>query len=366
MVGCCAVATHAAGQETPTDPARRWALVIAARGGDDPHQAECLTYVRSTLHCLWRAGFDPRRVATFCESPQSAALHAAPVARAAVLDHLAQLKDQVRDGDELWVFLYGYANVNARGISYLTIGRRMRGPELVTALDAVPGRQIVLALHRQSAGLMEPLASERRVVVTATNDEKQLNWPKLTRRFVDVLAEDPSQSLLHVLREAARRTESYYRDRQFAPAETAQAHDGVAALVSPFDPVDPNDAADSVDAVEPIDASPLASIFLSPPAPQAQTDDGHDPAVDQADRDVRFVQFFGREPIGLVAEALQPRRVVVLAHDPRRAWQWHTMRSLVQSPDVARQIGVIYLPLSTFSQPLIDQMLNSGDGDPAP
>lgn len=350
-VACGVHVTHAAAPDLSSDEGRRWAVVVAARGGDAPHSEQCLRLAESTVQSLWRAGFDAERVAVFCESPESVGANAGPVTRAAVLDHLDQLRTQLSDDDELWVFLFGYANINSRGISYLTTGRRLRGSEVVDALNAIPGRQVVLALHRQSAPLAEQLADERRVVITATSDPQQLNWPKLTQRLIDVIGEDPSQSLLQILRTAAQRTEAYYRQQRFIYAERAQAHDGVAMHVAPF---------------EQVDESTLDSIRLARLQPMTQPADGSDPTAGQTDRDVGFLKLFARAPDDVVSEALRSKRLVVLAHDARNARQWQACHALIEDPEVSRHVGVIYLTLSKFVRPLIDAFLASPDADPAP
>ena len=239
ILGVCLLPYAALGQPVgdragPT----RHALIIGAKGGDQAQSDEVLSRVGATVQLLTKAGFAEDHIDVFCEKGAPAVPRRGEVTRKLILDHLAHLAETLSDQDELWVFLYGHANLNARGLSIRTEGARLRGSELADALERVPGRQAVFCLNRQSAALMPLLAHERRVVVTATNDPRQLNPPLFGKYLLAAWTEDPTAPLLDVLRQAGADTQEHYKSRGLVYAECAQASDGIRIRSVPLEEMD--------------------------------------------------------------------------------------------------------------------------------
>ena len=250
LLACAAFA----GEADDATGLKRYALIIGAKGGDQAQSDEVLSGVKVTAGLLARAGFAEKHMRVFCEKGPSAPQHWGDVSRQAVLDHLASLAKVVEDRDELWVFLYGHANVNRRGLSIYTSGPRLLGEELTEALKAVGGHQAVFCLNRQSAALMPLLADPGRVVVTATNDPQQLNPPVFGGCLLAAWGQDPTAPLLKVLQQAGADTRAHYESRGLVCAEVAQACDGAVTRSMPL---------------EEMDAGRLARLRLALPAGRA-------------------------------------------------------------------------------------------------
>ncbi len=215
---------------------KQHALVIAAKGGDRAQSDEVALLVATTVRLLGWAGFEQENVQVFSEnSPAAGKERYEEVTRQAVLDHLARLSEALTGDDELWVFIYGHANVNKRGLSIYTSGGRLRGKELAEALNHVQAQQRVFCLNRQSSVLLELLADKKRVVVSATNSAQQLNPPLFGYYLLEAWSKDPSAPLLSVLRDAGIETQNDYVSRGLVYAECAQAHDGESLRSMPFD-----------------------------------------------------------------------------------------------------------------------------------
>lgn len=214
------------------------ALVIAAKGGDRAQSDEVALLVVATVDLLRQAGFQQENMQIFSEGSATGKRSYAEITRQGVLDHLARLAEELTGDDELWVFIYGHANVNKRGLSIYTSGSRLRGQELAQALDRVQAQQRVFCLNRQSSVLLKLLADKKRVVITATNSAQQLNPPLFGKYLLEAWSKDPSAPLLSVLRDAGIKTQDHYISGGLVYAECAQAHDGEALRSMPFDGLD--------------------------------------------------------------------------------------------------------------------------------
>ena len=148
---------------------------------------------------------------------------------------LGEVSAVTQDGDLTWVFLYGHANKNARGINITTKGPRLSGKELSGLLEAMKGEKVAICLNRQSADFLDALKSEDTVVITATDDSQQLNPPLYAKYFLDEWERETSGSLFAIAKRAADATVDYYEEHGLVRAENVQICDGNLRSSYPFE-----------------------------------------------------------------------------------------------------------------------------------
>ncbi len=136
---------------------------------------------------------------------------------------LTHLASQTKPDDDLAVYVFGYASVNARRISLPTANGRITAEELSKLLDTVKARQTVYLFNSGSAALLGQLAKGERTVVAAQDDPGQLGPPRYPEFYLHALQElGPDAALGDVLKKAGQLTEKFYRDTSMAIAENSQ------------------------------------------------------------------------------------------------------------------------------------------------
>ncbi len=81
---------------------------------------------------------------------------------------------------------------------------------------------------------------------------------------------------------------------------------------------------------------------------------------------VEFLQEEGKDPQAFVLEALAKHKVVLMGETHHRPRYWAFNSSLVEDPEFAERVGVIYMELPMNCQDLIDQFLAAEELDTAP
>ncbi len=213
----------------------RYAVIIGAKAGDQSLFDTVKSYCARTQAALIKSGFPQANVKAFAEGGAVSVPGAEEPSADAILAHLEKLSSSVKDGDQLWLFLYGDANINQKGISFATAGKRLRGAQLAEALDKIPGTQFVICMTRQSCGILEPLSKRPRFVASASSDPSQTNPPLLPGFLLDRLEAKPASSLIDSLRDAGDKAKEHYASSGLAIAETSMLFDGERMLPYPFD-----------------------------------------------------------------------------------------------------------------------------------
>lgn len=153
-----------------------------------------------------------------------------------IRNSLARLAAGIRPEDELALYVFGYAPVNARRISLSTAEGRMPAAELAELLDGVKGRQTVYLFNSNSAALMGLLARGDRTVAAAQDDPGQLGVPRYPAFYIQALRElGPGAPLGEILKKAGRLTEKFYQENHLALAENSQVYHRGERSSYPFD-----------------------------------------------------------------------------------------------------------------------------------
>lgn len=213
--------------------AARHALILSLRAGDPEQTGINRTYCLQTRDLFEQAGFD--HIDLLFEGGAKNCSESKEASRQGVLNTLKQASTSLSASDEFWLVLYGYANLSPRGTSLLTTGDRLRQQEWVSALEAIPARQMILALNQGASGLMEPLATgSNRTLLCATSKPTQMNPPQLPEYLLPLWQKNPRLDLLQLLHQASQNTVEGYKQKGLALAERAQWFDGQTLLALPL------------------------------------------------------------------------------------------------------------------------------------
>jgi len=217
----------------------KYAMVVSVRAGDQQLSDTNRDYCKETISLLGKAGFSADNISTYFEGGAQALPGSEDVTSSAVLAKLQELSQKVTPEDELWFFLYGYAGVSSRGISIATKGKRMRGSQLVEALDSIKSKQRIFALNRMSSPLMGLLSDRsNRIVITATSTDKQLNPPLYAKYLLKEWSADPDQPIIGLLRKAGDALKEFYDSGKMAIPEVSQVFDGKQICEYPYKGID--------------------------------------------------------------------------------------------------------------------------------
>jgi len=218
-----------------SEAGERYAVIIGAKSGDQALFETVKEHCARTQAALLKGGFPAANVATFAEGGASSIPGASEPSADAILARLAKLSETAKDGDQLWVFLYGDANINQKGLSIASSGKRLRGSQLAEALDKIDASQFVFCMTRQSYGALEPLSSKPRLVATATSEPGQMNPPLLPGFLLDRFESNPGEPLLESLKAAGEKVKEHFVSSGLAVAESPTLFDGAKLLPFPFD-----------------------------------------------------------------------------------------------------------------------------------
>lgn len=210
----------------------KYAVIISARSGDQLLSDTNLKYVRDTQKIL--DIIKVKNITTFFEGGNESLAESKDITTEGVLNKLEELSKKMKEDDELWIFLYGHANLSRRGISIPTNTKRLKGTAILEKMDKIKGRQLIFCFNTQSSAFMDLFTKKNRIIVTATNGIGQLNPPVFPKYFLNSWIESPKNSLLKNLQISAERTTEYFEKNSIGVSEKAQVFDGENLFSSPF------------------------------------------------------------------------------------------------------------------------------------
>jgi|GEM_PF-2122496 len=206
--------------------ATRCGVVIGLRSGNQSLYDENRQYVSQTVDLLKKSGLNP--VLCYTEGGSAAVPGAEDIQADRLAAGLQQLATQLKKDDELWLFLYGYANATGKGVSLVTRGRRVNGAELADWLRKIPAQKYLFCFTVQSYALFEQLKKDNFFVLSAASNEGQINPPLLPGYLLRRWSESPAQPLNLLLTDAVKELNDYYIRNSMALNESAVfALDGV-------------------------------------------------------------------------------------------------------------------------------------------
>lgn len=230
--GAAAVVEEAARSAPATSGIRR-ALIICGHPGDDEHRrqfAETLAQMQTALverygfhaDAVWvlSGGEDPPPADPGFESPRG------PSTAESIAETVADLRSEMGPDDALWVIAMGHANYDRRHAWFNLPGPDLHEETFAALFSNLACRQQVFWITLPVSGYyIRPLSAPGRVIITATEADRELNETLFPHVMADVLSAEPpadaaaasSQTLLELYLAITRRVaEQFAGDMQVA------------------------------------------------------------------------------------------------------------------------------------------------------
>ena len=208
----------------------RYALIVAGASGDPEIGKLHRTWVTNLANTLReRYKMEPTHLTVLVEQPQAGEDRAtADNVRAA----LTRLTKQMTADDLLFVMLIGHGGGNAAEAKFNLVGPDLTVAEWSTLLKPLPGRLAFVNAASASYAFLKGLASPERIVITATDSQKQVFHPTFGGAFVQALSADIADtdkngrlSLLEVFMYASRLVTEGFEQQGTLPMEHAMFDD---------------------------------------------------------------------------------------------------------------------------------------------
>ena len=195
-----AVSDEPAAAEIPTGTKR--ALIICGIPGDAEHHTRFSETVESLHASLQRLDFPAANIRIqFGAEPTDGdgpAVSAAvgQATRKELIAEAEALHKQLQPSDTLWVFVLGHAHFDGRK-SYLNLpgaGEDLHEDDFARLFQGLPAAQQVFVITTPVSGFfIRPLTAKGRVVVTATEADRELNETLFHAALAETLAEPPEK-----------------------------------------------------------------------------------------------------------------------------------------------------------------------------
>ncbi len=177
----------------------------------------------------WRKIFASSGVAeadvTVIRSLHSAADPAAagkPPVHQQVLDHLAAWKQNLDADDDICLVFVGRVASFGQDRFFQMRGRRLSAQELAAALDTITARsQTIFLTGPGAAGFARTLAGDRRVIVSATSDDREINATQFGIAWCQAAQAAPEGTFLEWLAAADAKVKQHFTDRKALRTEHA-------------------------------------------------------------------------------------------------------------------------------------------------
>jgi hypothetical protein len=177
----------------------RHALIVCGLAGDAAHRE----LFASTIERFYAAltthhGFAPERVSVLWSEPKTPddgpALSASsgPATREALAETAAKINARLQPQDALWVFVVGHAHYDGK-ISWLNLpGPDLNNVEFGSLFSATACHEQVFFLTTAASGFfIRPLSKPGRIIITATEADREVNETIFPHKLAAALAEPP-------------------------------------------------------------------------------------------------------------------------------------------------------------------------------
>ena len=172
--------------------------------------------------------FDSDRVVLLSESPDAArAATSANVRRV-----FAKLRQQVRPGDLLFIFLIGHGTFDGIDAKFNLVGPDLESSEWASLLDGIRGRVILVNTSSASFPFIERLSRPGRIVISATDSAAQRFDTVFPEHFIHAFSDDAADidkngrvSIWEAFAAAAAGVRRHYQQRGQLATERALLDD---------------------------------------------------------------------------------------------------------------------------------------------
>ena len=186
----------------PEPVGMRRALIICGLPGDDEHRTMYAAAVSKIVESLtgrcgfpasevWvRFGSDARSEASF--GPTS---NRGPAERAGIEADVAELRPRLAPEDALWVIVLGHGHYDGRHSHLNLAGPDLDERDFARIFAGLKAREQVFVITTSASGFfLKPLTGPGRVVITATEPDREVNETLFPMALADVLATPPPEA----------------------------------------------------------------------------------------------------------------------------------------------------------------------------
>lgn len=217
-----------------TNPGKTWCVVIVGLPGDDSHvplfdqtSAAWLEWFAKTLDV-------PAERLFLCRG-EMASEPARPATKASLAALFGELQTSMAADDTVWVLTLGHGHGDARRAWLHVPGPDPDAADFARWLNALPARRQLVWLTQATSGYwLKPLGKPGRIVITATEADREENETEFPHALATVVAKpaahcdlngDQRVTLLELLRATVRETVARFESDQRLPTEHAQLDD---------------------------------------------------------------------------------------------------------------------------------------------
>lgn len=244
---CVADAVRAQATDASNAPAKagtRRALIVCGHPGDDAHRA----LFAGTIEKLHKALAEKQRFAPTEIRVQFGGKRTAEdgpavkgaegdATREAIETEVADLRKQIQPDDTLWVIVLGHTHYDGRQSFLNLAGPDLRHDEFGKLFKGIVAREQVFFITTPASGFfIKPLSTARRVIITATEADREVNETQFPHALAEVLANPPEKaqydadgdgtiSLFDLYIAVARNIAAGYAESESLSTEHAQLDD---------------------------------------------------------------------------------------------------------------------------------------------
>lgn len=225
-------------------PGVRRVLILCGHPGDDEHRTRFAETV-AKLHQGFteRLAVDSENVILLFNDGELPAVEGAeprvdgPCNKEEIIKAAERLKASLKPADALWVVAMGHGYFDGRRSQFNLPGPDVDQHEFGKIFDGVACRELVFWITIPAAGFyVKPLSADGRIVVTATEADRETNETEFPHNLAAVLSEPPDKvafdvdgdgkpTLLDLYVHVVRRTLQNYADENALPTEHALLDD---------------------------------------------------------------------------------------------------------------------------------------------
>jgi hypothetical protein len=223
-------------EEPAAPPTTSRALILVGLPGDAEHEEMFAQLARQWRSWLVDAlGFGAADVHVLFGRAGKTGLAQGPATRVAIEREIAGLKEALRNGDRLWVFVLGHGDYDGKRASFHLPGPDLHADELGKLFAAITCREQVFWMTTSASGwFVRALSAKGRIVIAATAADEEYNeteFPhalatvsRLSARELDT-NRDGKISVLEVYRRTVKEVEARFAADKRVPTEHAQLDD---------------------------------------------------------------------------------------------------------------------------------------------
>lgn len=223
------------------DP-NKFAIIIAGVGGEEAYTKKFTTQAMQLYDALTeRLGFDEKQVYLLTENvggPENAARdtdipHAARATAEETRKAFAAIKTAAKADSLVFVMLIGHGSFDAQQAKFNLVGPDLTAKDYAAQLAALPTRRVIFIDSSSASGeFIKPLASEGRIVITATRSGNEQNATIFAEQFIAALTSDAADgdkngrvSVLEAFNYATKLTADWYKQKNRLATEHALIDD---------------------------------------------------------------------------------------------------------------------------------------------